>query len=467
MADANFINIRWAGAILPIVLKQENRMDKNELKKRAIQEIDKAREEIIALGTDIYQHPETGYREFRTTDVLAEKLAAFGLHVQKEIAYTGCKAALGEKKDGPTLAVMGELDSLLCSAHKDANPENGYMHACGHNIQVSVMYAVAAALVRAGILPELDGNVEFLAVPAEEYIEMDYRSKLKKEGKIKYYAGKAECIYRGVFDDIDMAIMAHNYPISQDGYKCAAASAWNGFIGKQIRFIGKPSHAGGAPWDGINALNMADLAMTGMHFQRETFRDDDKVRMHGIITKGGEVVNAVPDDVEMEYTVRARNITALKDANAKVNRAIHGAAITIGGKAVVVDTPGQMPLKYNKGLADLYSENAKAFYKEEEILPYLDTTASTDAGDVSLLMPVLHSLSSGITGGLHSKEYTIVDTEDAYITPAKIFVCMVIDLLYDGAGTAQKILADYTPELTKEQYLEMLDSMENTFEYEA
>ena len=175
----------------------------------------------------------------------------------------------------------------------------------------------------------------------------------------------------------------------------------------------------------------------------------------------------VPDDVEMEYTVRARNITALKDANAKVNRAIRGAAITIGGKAVVVDTPGQMPLKYNKGLADLYGENAKAFYKEEEILPYLDTTASTDMGDVSLLMPVLHSLSSGITGGLHSKEYTIVDTEDAYITPAKIFVCMVIDLLYDGAGTAQKILADYTPELTKEQYLEMLDSMENTFEYEA
>ena len=72
-------------------------MDKNELKKLAIQEIDKAREEIIALGTDIYQHPETGYREFRTTDLLAEKLTALGLNVQKEIAYTGCKATLPER----------------------------------------------------------------------------------------------------------------------------------------------------------------------------------------------------------------------------------------------------------------------------------------------------------------------------------------------------------------------------------
>ena len=259
--------------------------------------------------------------------------------------------------------------------------------------------------------------------------------------------------------------MAHNYPISEQGYKCSPASAWNGFIGKQVKFVGKQAHAGGAPWDGINALNMANLAMTGMHFQRETFHDDDKVRIHGIITKGGEVVNSVPDDVEMELTVRARNIEALKDANEKVNRAIKGAAITIGGTAVIEDTPGQMPLKYNKGLAKAYEENARMFYEEKEILPYLDTTASTDMGDVSLLMPVLHSLSSGITGGLHSKDYRIVDKEDAYITPVKIFCCMLIDLLWDQAKEAESIMKEYKPDLSKEQYLEMMDSMERTICY--
>ena len=421
-------------------------MDKNELKQIVIKEVDKLKEDITELGDDIYKHPETGYREFRTTGLLADRLEALGLKV-------------------PTIAVLGELDSLLCSAHPDSNPENGYMHACGHNIQVSVMYGVAAAMVKSGALDQLDGNVEFMAVPAEEYIELDYRSALKKEGKIKYFSGKAEAISRGVFDGVDMAVMAHNYPISEQGYKCSPASAWNGFIGKQVKFVGKQAHAGGAPWDGINALNMANLAMTGMHFQRETFHDDDKVRIHGIITKGGEVVNSVPDDVEMELTVRARNIEALKDANEKVNRAIKGAAITIGGTAVIEDTPGQMPLKYNKGLAKAYEENARMFYEEKEILPYLDTTASTDMGDVSLLMPVLHSLSSGITGGLHSKDYRIVDKEDAYITPVKIFCCMLIDLLWDQAKEAESIMKEYKPDLSKEQYLEMMDSMERTICY--
>ena len=440
-------------------------MDKNELKQSVIKEVDKLKEDITELGDDIYKHPETGYREFRTTGLLADRLEALGLKVQKDIAYTGCKATAEKKKNGPTIAVLGELDSLLCSAHPDSNPENGYMHACGHNIQVSVMYGVAAAMVKSGALDQLDGNVEFMAVPAEEYIELDYRSALKKEGKIKYFSGKAEAISRGVFDGVDMAVMAHNYPISEQGYKCSPASAWNGFIGKQVKFVGKQAHAGGAPWDGINALNMANLAMTGMHFQRETFHDDDKVRIHGIITKGGEVVNSVPDDVEMELTVRARNIEALKDANEKVNRAIKGAAITIGGTAVIEDTPGQMPLKYNKGLAKAYEENARMFYEEKEILPYLDTTASTDMGDVSLLMPVLHSLSSGITGGLHSKDYRIVDKEDAYITPVKIFCCMLIDLLWDQAKEAESIMKEYKPDLSKEQYLEMMDSMERTICY--
>ena len=97
----------------------------------------------------------------------------------------------------------------------------------------------------------------------------------------------------------------------------------------------------------------------------------------------------------------------------------------------------------------------------------MDTTASTDMGDVSLLMPVLHSLSSGIKGGLHSKEYCITDKEDAYITPIKIFCCMLIDLLWDQAREANGILESYKPDLTKQQYLDMMDSMEKTICYNS
>lgn len=95
--------------------------------------------------------PETGYREFRTTGLLATGWKHWGLRCRRILRNTGCKATAEKKKNGPTIAVLGELDSLLCSAHPDSNPENGYMHACGHNIQVSVMYGVAAAMVKSAL----------------------------------------------------------------------------------------------------------------------------------------------------------------------------------------------------------------------------------------------------------------------------------------------------------------------------
>ena len=124
------------------------------------------------------------------------------------------------------------------------------MHACGHNVQTTVMYGVADALKYAGILDELDGRIDFMAVPAEEVIELDYREALKKEGKIRYYSGKTELIARGAFDDVDICMMVHNFPFDQPGIKmdlylqqwlCAEA---HGFHGKAV-----PRGAGPLGWD--------------------------------------------------------------------------------------------------------------------------------------------------------------------------------------------------------------------------
>ena len=177
------------------------------------------------------------------------------------------------------------------------------------------------------------------------------------------------------------------------------------------------------------------------------------------------MVNTVPSEVVMESTVRARNVPALIDANNKVNRSIHAAALALGGHAEVYDTPGQMPLRYNQDLAELFTQNARYFYKESEIQPFVDTTASTDMGDLSLLMPILHSFSGGIRGGLHAADYRIVDEEDAYLTPAKIFCGMLIDLLSDGGAKAEAVLKNFTPVYDKQGYLAMLDSMEQKIAY--
>ena len=81
----------------------------------------------------------------------------------------------------------------------------------------------------------------------------------------------------------------------------------NGTVAKKIQFVGKGAHAGGSPHLGINALNAATLAMSAIHFNRETFVDTDTVRVHPIITKGGEAVSAVPADVRMETFVQGQD----------------------------------------------------------------------------------------------------------------------------------------------------------------
>ena len=148
---------------------------------------------------------------------MADALETLGLKTDRNIAVTGCRSYANENKEGPKVVVMGELDSVVCPEHPDCDKNTGAIHACGHNIQTTVMYGVADALVHSGILEQLDGKIDFMAVPAEEYIEMDYRQKLKDEGKLNYFAGKVELISKGAFDDVDMCMMVHNFPLAEEG----------------------------------------------------------------------------------------------------------------------------------------------------------------------------------------------------------------------------------------------------------
>ncbi|WP_404987951.1 amidohydrolase [Clostridium culturomicium] len=440
-------------------------MDKIQLKERVINQIDLERENILRIGREIYKNPETGYREHKTTKLLADELENLGLKVDRNIAVTGCRAYSNENKSGIKVAVMGELDSVICKDHKDCDINTGAMHACGHNMQTTVMYGVAAALVKSGVLSELDGRVDFMAVPAEEYIELDFREELKNKGELTYYSGKQELTYKGAFDDVSMCMMIHNFPIEEEGYKVAAQISGTGFVGKKIKFIGQEAHAGGTPYKGINALNMATIAINSMHVQRETFKDEDCVRVHQIMPKGGAIVNTVPADVQLETCIRAMNVPALRDANMKINRCVQGAAIAMGGHAEISDMPGYLPMNTDKIMADLFTENAKRFYQAEEILPFYKSTASFDIGDLSMFMPVLHPVSSGISGGLHSRDYKITNEEDAYITPIKIMACTLIDLLYDNAEIGERIVRDFKPVMTKEEYLDYLKESEVVTRY--
>ena len=436
-------------------------MTKEELKQQVLKVIEENKDLIINIGREIYKNPEYGYKEFETTKKVANFLKnELNLDSEENIAYTGCRARLNSDKQGPKVAILGELDGISCNEHVDAL-ENGASHTCGHNIQIAGMLGAAIGLIKSGAHKYLDGKIDFIATPAEEFVQLEYRSKLKEEGKIRFFGGKQELIRKGAFDDVNMSIMFHAQALEDK--KVLVGPVSNGFIGKQIKFIGKESHAGSAPYEGINALNAAMLAINNVNAQRETFKEEDRVRFHPIITKGGDIVNVVPADVRMESYVRARTIKSMIDANKKVNRGLIAGAMAVGAEIEITELPGYLPILRHDDMEDVLKENLNYMgIDDSEIIDGGDFTGSFDFGDVSHIMPTLHPMFGGITGALHTRNYKIIDEEKAYLYPAKAMALTVVDLLFDDAKKANEILKDFKPLMTKEEYLEFMNSNDKT-----
>ncbi|MEE3247422.1 MAG: amidohydrolase, partial [Chloroflexota bacterium] len=413
----------------------------------------------------ILAHPEPGFREVKTAKLVAEQFGALGLQPRSGLAVTGVRADASGTAPGPTLAILGELDSLIVADHPHADLETNAAHACGHHCQIGIMLGAAAALTNPNVLDSLSGRLAFMAVPAEEYIEIEYRDGLRRDGKIEFLGGKPELVRLGEFDDIHLAMMLHTTSNPVEKQMCISNTN-NGTVAKRIQFIGRASHAGGAPHLGINALNAATMALTAINFNRETFRDEDSIRVHPIITKGGEAVSAVPADVRMETFVRGRTLEALMDANTKVDRALRAGAMAVGARVKIQTIPGYMPLQQNHGMADIFRANATELVGEENV-GYVDHRGgSTDMGDISHLMPVIHPYVGGATGLGHGATYMIEDYELAVIKGAKALAYTAIDLLADNASHGNTIAGGQRPDMSIPEYLKFMRDFasEETFD---
>jgi len=427
---------------------------KEELKQRIITAIDRRGAELMDIGETILHHPELGFKEVKTAALVEEKFRSLGLSYRKGLAITGVAAELPGRKKNMRLAIMGELDSVRVPSNPHADPLTGAAHACGHNAMIAGMLGAGMGLVDSGAMAEIDGDVSLMAVPAEELVELEYRQRLRQEGKLFFLAGKQEFIRLGLLDDVDMVLMFHlkeANPVTQ----VLIGATHNGVVAKSIRYKGKESHAGGAPHFGINALNAALLGLMGIHAQRETFRDEDCVRVHPIITKGGELVNVVPADVRLETFVRAKNVEAIQDANRKVNRALKAGAAAIGAEVEITDLPGYLPGIVEPRLDQLFAANMVSLLGPGTVGQAGHQTGSTDIGDVAHLMPALHAYFQAAKGNLHTEDFAISDPKLAYLESAKGLALTTVDLLWDGAREGLAIKAGYRPKYKKDEYLKV------------
>lgn len=423
-------------------------MTKEQVKAQILEQIDLHAARIIAIGEQIFRNPELGFKEYKTSSLVRDTFKQLGLEYEDGLSLTGVKATAG-KNDGPRVMVMGELDAVVCPLHPCADTQTGAAHSCGHNSQIASMLGAAIGL--APLMERLDGQAVFAAVPAEEYVELEYRQRLREEGKIEFFGGKQEFIRTGVLDDVDMGMMIHSHAGVEARHFLLNCDS-SGFLGKIVRFTGQEAHAGAEPHNGINALNAASLALMAINAQRETFRESDRIRVHPIITKGGDLVNIVPADVRMETYVRGRSIPAVVEAAEKVDRALKGSAYSVGAKVEIINTPGYLPLMQNAEMTRLFGENVEALLGKDANQTGYELMGATDAGDVSSVMPFIHISTGGYSGTAHSRDFAVCDAEMAYVMPAKAMAMTVVDLLWDGAAQAKAIRAAYSPSFTRNSY---------------
>ncbi|MDP8987782.1 MAG: M20 family peptidase, partial [Actinomycetota bacterium] len=242
-------------------------MDLGRLKERVCDRVDELAPALIAVSHEIHAHPELCYEERFAHELLTSLLEREGLEVARG-AYgldTAFEARSGG--EGPTVVVCCEYDALP-----------GIGHACGHNVIAAA--TAGAGLAAATVADEAGGRVRVLGTPAEEG-----------------GAGKVELAHHGALDGVDAAMMVHPAAADLATMDSLAAAML------EVEYFGEAAHAAAAPHRGRNALDAAVLGYLNVAALRQHIADTERV--HGVITKGGDKANIVPDHTAMGWMVRS------------------------------------------------------------------------------------------------------------------------------------------------------------------
>jgi len=379
----------------------------DSLKERVVAEVDARRDELIRIADTIHANPEVAFEEFESAALLSRTLAENGFAVERGVAdlETAFVATLRGQGGGPTVAFLAEYDALP-----------GLGHACGHNLIGTS--AVGAGLAMKAVLPELAGTILVVGTPAEEG-----------------GGGKVTMVDAGLFDGVDAALIVH--PSGQNKTRSTSLTSYK----ISIEFYGQAAHAAARPDEGINALDALILTYNGINALRQHLRDD--VRIHGVITHGGDAPNIVPDYTQAKFYVRAADIPYTLGVLDKVRACAEGAARATGARLEFKEyAPHYENMMPNPKLADLVEANMAAL--GIELTPIEDERmGSTDMGNVTQVVPGLHpSVAIGPEDmGGHTAEFCQAAGSPAghesLIRAAKMMAMTAVDLLAVPANVTE------------------------------
>ncbi|WP_413377249.1 M20 family metallopeptidase [Alkalihalobacillus sp. 1P02AB] len=329
----------------------------NYLKDVLFQSVENNRELYIKTSQDIHANPEIGNQEVYASGKHVEILEKAGFEVTTAVAghETSFYAVKDSGQDGPTVAFLAEYDALP-----------GIGHACGHNIIGTT--SVAAGIALAEALPEIGGRVAVLGTPAEEG---------GPNG-----SAKGSFVKHGYLKDVDVALMLH------PSGKTALTGETLAVDPLEFHFFGKPAHAAGSPEKGINALDAVIQLFNGINALRQQLPSD--VRIHGIITHGGDAPNIIPEYASARFYIRAETWSKTEEVSTKVRAIAEGAALATGATVKIERFQNEVKDFVLNSVLDQTLHEALEALGETVHTEKRKSKGSTDAGNISYEVPTAH-----------------------------------------------------------------------------
>ncbi|PZM80053.1 amidohydrolase [Candidatus Gracilibacteria bacterium] len=352
-----------------------------DLRKNLSELFENYKDEFIELNEYLYNNPELGMEEFKACAAHTKILEKHGFNVTKNFAdlETAFQASYKNGNSGPRIAILAEYDALP-----------GIGHGCGHNI--FGVTSVATAILVKDLMKNLAGEILVIGTPAEET-----------------NGAKVEMAQKGIFNNIDVAMAVH--PSGEAHYRSGISQAMEAL---QFTFKGKTAHAAGAPHEGINALDGVLMLFNSVNALRQ--QTLETARVHGIITKGGEAANIIPDLAVANFYVRAKSLEYLKGFVERVKNCARGAALATGTTLEITNYETSFAnLVTNNKLSEIYEKNLRTLGVTD--IRDKEGHGSTDMGDVSHCCPAIHPYFPLTTDHLtgHSIEFARATVkEEAY-----------------------------------------------------
>jgi len=389
----------------------------SNLTARANTMADKLEPKVIEWRRHFHQFPELSNRETKTAAKVAAHLKSLGIEVETGVAHTGVVGILKGGKPGPVVALRADMDGLpvtergkLPFASKERSTYNGQevgvMHACGHDTHIAML--MGAAEVLAGMKNDLKGTVKFIFQPAEEGAPQGEEGGARlmiKEGVLEKGA-KPEVIFG-----------LHVWAQTEAGklsYKPGGAmAAADRFV---IKVKGKQAH-GATPWYGVDPIVVSSQIVGGL--QTIISRQMELTEEAAIITvgriNGGVRNNIIPEEVELEGTIRTLDPEMRKKIHEKIKLTATKIAESSGAVAEVTINIGTAVTFNDVALTQKMLPTLQATAGKENVILAKATTGAEDFSAFQEKIPGLFIFVGGMPKGKKPDEVAPHHTPDFFI----------------------------------------------------